>query len=298
MKNITKKELGLITSIVELSDGNKKTKDEMAFNIANYGLSKSNEDYLDNLIAEQKIFDTSVLSDHRLNGRITSQDFDPSDYLGKGLRSAEEKEIIKRDIGPKREGKRGSRGNKWYLIKDHKTLYKIHRFFRQIHVKESDKKRIQYLLFKSEFYQKMLNKELVYKLNKIHEEEDWMNSDKDCFTDSELKLILKIIKISPSALNIILELIYHSEVRKFFVGPSLTEFTLKTIIFSFLDDFRYEWYENTIPIDCKIQFSINEPLKEREYSERTEKTSYDDGIITHEIKMEVCKKDKWGNKVN
>lgn len=297
MKKITKKEWGLIASIVELSDGNKKTKDEMAFNIANYGLDKSNKGYLDNLIAEQKIFTTSVLSDRHI-GKTTSQDFDPSDYLGKGLRSAEEKEIIKRDIGPKREGKRGSRGNRWYLIKNHKTLYKIYRSFRHIGIEEGYKKQIQYSLFKSEFYQKMLNKELVYKLNRIHEEEDWMNSKKDLFTDSELKLILKIIKMSPSALNIILELIYHSEVRKFFVAPSLPEFTLNKVIFSFLDDFRYEWYENTCPINCKIQFSIDEPLKEREYTERTEMTSYDDGKITHEIKMKVYKKDKWGNKVD
>lgn len=291
MKNITKKEWGLITSIVELSNGNKKTKDEMAFNIANYGLDKNDTNYLNNLITEEKIFTTPISSDRHLNGRITSQDFDPSDYLGKGLRTAEEKEIIKRDIGPKREGKRGSRGNKWYLIEDHKTLYKIHRFFRHIHIEESDKKHIQYSLFKSEFYQKMLNKELVNKLNRIPKKED-------CFTEAELKLILEIIKTSPSALNTILELIYYSEATKWFVGPSLKEFTLNEVIFSFLDDFRYGWYENTCPIDCKIQLSINEPLKEREYTERTEKTSYANGKITHEIKMEVREKDKWGNKVN
>lgn len=298
MQKITKKQLGLIISIVALSDGDKKTKDEMAFDIVYYGLDNTSTKRLDTLIERQKIFNNSLLNQRHSILSINAMDLDPSDYLGKGLRSVEKK-IVKRSVGPQKEGKRGSRGYEWYLIKDPKTLYEIYCLVKKLKLEEWDRKHIHFLLNGSEFYQKMLDKEFVSKLNDIPEEEkDWMDSDKDSFTDSELELILQVIKMSPSALNAVLELIYDSEIRKRVVYPSLPEFTLNSVLFGFLDDFRRNWFKSDTPIDCKIEFSIKDPLKPREYIKRTTNTSFNDKKITHEINTNIYTKDKLGNKPN
>lgn len=274
MKLPTKEQQRSIITILILSDGkNIRTQDLLSsFNFDKWIWSRI--DY---------IFPIS-------NEKISDQ------ILSRVLSNLESKKIIKRE-SCERKGK-GAIPNCCSLINDHRTLFEIFKYIRQSKLEEWIQLEVKYELFKTSFFQNFINEKLVIILNNISSEVDWLDPDLDKFTDENLELILNIIKISPSALEFILAVIFDKENRKFFLRSPLPKLVMKGVIFNFLNDLKGRLLEN-YPINYKIEISLSEkPVESGYFVKKTSNSDYSDGNITYEVEssIDTLRDDKGRNK--
>jgi hypothetical protein len=208
----------------------------------------------------------------------------------------ESKNIIQR-VSCERKGK-GAIPNCCSLINDQRTLFEIFKFIRQSKLEEWIQLEVKYEFFKTSFFQNLINEKLLIILNNIPSEVDWLDPDLDKFTDENLELILNIIKISPSALEFVLAVIFDEENRKFFLISPLAKLVIKGVIFNFLNDLKGRLLEN-YPIDYKIEISLAEkPAESGYFVKKSSNSDYSDGNIKYEVvsSIDTLRDDKGCNK--
>jgi hypothetical protein len=224
------------------------------------------------------------------NERISDQ------ILSRVLSNLESKNIIQR-VSCERKGK-GAIPNCCSLINDQRTLFEIFKFIRQSKLEEWIQLEVKYEFFKTSFFQNLINEKLLIILNNIPSEVDWLDPDLDKFTDENLELILNIIKISPSALEFVLAVIFDEENRKFFLISPLAKLVIKGVIFNFLNDLKGRLLEN-YPIDYKIEISLAEkPAESGYFVKKSSNSDYSDGNIKYEVvsSIDTLRDDKGCNK--
>ena len=275
-----KQEIFRLLTIIRLLYGHKKTKEDIVVEIAN----------------SSPMFDRQVAKLYfpPFEEVPFENDNDPDDYIGKALRYLEKENITNRRVSKIPGIKPGRRNDFWWLIRNHETLYKIFNFIKQINFTEFEETDIRYRIFKSEYCQNLININIVNKLNNFSLFESFSCGKNkgilEKLNDSEMKFILKIIKISPTALDAVLNLIYDADNIDYPFGVTISEYIKTLVIFNFLTDLRSSNFPDKYAINYKIEINLpDEPVKKDESINREEYTDYSDGLIIHEVISSVQK---------
>ena len=210
----------------------------------------------------------------------------PDNNVGKALGYLERNDITDRRVPKEKGNKPGRRRDLWWLIRDPETLYKIFNLIKNSKLKKTNHESdILYEIFKSEFCQELITKELVDKLNDFARfESSWLDED-DKFTNSELELILTIIKLSPTALYTVLIYIYEAD--DFYSSLELEDIGGQIkglLIFNLLNDLKMRPPNNYV-IDYKIEINLHDKsINDDVGINKKEYTDYSDGLITHIVR--------------